>query len=77
MEESSSEEKLKRVKTIGIDTEHFVKINTDLLLRRTMEKVLEKDFSELKIPTPFNSRIKNLIMSINYLQKNLLEKANE
>lgn len=63
-------EKLKQVKTIGIDTESFMKINTDLLLKRTKDKIVEKNFKDFKLNLPFNSRIRNLILSLMTLQGN-------
>lgn len=60
--------KLKEAKTIGIETDHFVRINTNLLLKRTHDKIQDKDFSQILIQNPLNLRIKNLILSLYALQ---------
>lgn len=58
---------MKNLKSIDIDTGDFLKINTNLLLKRTYEKIREKNLKGLKIPMPFNFRIRNLIISLKSL----------
>lgn len=60
-------ETIKNLKKIDIDTGDFLKINTNLLLKRTYEKIKEKDLNKLQIPMPFNFRIRNLIVSLRSL----------